>query len=200
MHMAAGRKRKPNVARFPSGQIREELPEHVIAVALAPRLRDGLDYEDTVVRDERSGKIIRANQDAGHTLGRLRLLGASDPGGISERQYHVGMSYAHVVRRHASIMGYALGSPKSPGFELVAAGLSLAKEPEEDEILRTRRQFSDCYRVLMDAGKYMGAGTRVATVTYDACLDRITFAGLQRDSISLGNLKVGLNELGRVLK
>jgi hypothetical protein len=199
MHAMVGRKPKPDVSRYPCGKIREELPESVIAVALAPRLRSGVRYDDAVVRDQR-GQVVGANQDAGHTLGLLRLRGPMDPGGISDAQYHAGMAYALLCQRHGRIMGYSTGSPKSPGFEMVAGGTSLAPDPDEEAVLRTRRQWSDCYRALIDAGRDIGAGTRVATETYDACLDRIAFSMLQKNDAMRGNVKVGLNALGRVLR
>jgi hypothetical protein len=199
MHATLGRKPKGNVARFPCGKIREELPESVIAVALAPRLRAGLRYSDAVVRDER-GKVVGSNQDGGHTLGLLRLRGASDPGGISDAQYHTGMAYALLCQRHGHIMGYSTGSPKSPGFQLVSRETGDGEPPNEETIVLIRRQWSDCYRALINAGRDIGAGTRVATVTYDACLDRIAFTALQADDVARGNVKVGLNALGRVLR
>jgi hypothetical protein len=186
--------RKPNQGnRFKCGKLKPDSAEAIIATALAPRLRAGVAYEQAVVRDER-GKVVGANQHAGHTLGLLRMRGPKDPGGISEAQFDAGWAYAQIVRRHSSIMGYSLGSPKSPGFEMVSSGISLAGEPDEEVIMRARRQFTQCYDALV------GIGTRVATVTYDVCIDRIKFVDLQADKPALGNLRVGLNALGRVLR
>jgi hypothetical protein len=195
-----GRKPKSDVSRFPCGKVREENPESVIAVAVAHRVRDGVKYEDAVVRDERTRQVVGANPLAGFTLGRLYQRGrADDAGGISRAQYEAGCMYAQIVHQHAAIMGYSLGSPKSPGFESVG-GVSLRPEPDEEVILRARRKFSDCYRALMDVGKELGVGTRVATITYDACLDRATFVSLQVDEAALGNLRAGLNALVRIFR
>lgn len=162
-----------------------------MATVLEVRRRWGIDYDDLVIRDQR-GQVVRSNQDVGHTLGRLRMLGDN---GISEKQYHTGMSYGQLVRRHAGIMGYSLDI-KSPGFELVSRGESASPQPHEDVILKMRKQFSDCYRFLMDACK--DHGMAVATQTYDACLDRLTYVTLPFGSI--GNIRIGLNALGKVLQ
>lgn len=179
--MMAGRKRHKGVARFPCGKSRGE-PEHAIkAVAWAYRARE-------------VGEARKNDPLAGFTLGLLRLRGPQDPGGISEAQFEAGWQYACIATRHASIMGYSIGSPKSPGFEMVAGGISVKEEPKEEVILRVRRQFTECYDALT------GEGTRVAAVTYDVCVDRMSFVALQSDEAALGNLKVGLNALGRVLR
>jgi hypothetical protein len=190
-----GRPPKKGVSRFPGGKVREE-HEHVVkSVVWAQRAREvGEEHKDNAL--------------AGFTLGRLRLIGRAnenakgstpiDPAGISAEQYDAGWQYGVIVRRHSMVMGYALGTPKSPGFEMVAGGTSLASEPDQEIILRTRRKFSDCYRALMDAGNHLQQGTRVATITYDVCLERVPFSEL--DEARLGNLKIGLNALARVLR
>jgi hypothetical protein len=95
-------------------------------------------------------------------------------------------------------MGYASGTPRSGPLELTATGPACREEPDTEVILRARRQFADCYRVLMDAGKDIRQGTRVALVTYDICLDRRGMESLT--STDLGNLKVGLNALARLFR
>jgi hypothetical protein len=195
----AGRKRSRTTIRDAAGKSRGEAVQTIVAVALRQRLREGVSGHDVFIRDER-GIVVGVNQDSGHLLGRMRIRGEQDPGGISDRQYHAGMSYAQLVCRHASIMGYSLGSAKSPSFMLVSAGQSTASEPDERTILHIRQQFNDCYRVLMDLGLLHGVATRIATNTYDACLDRITFAEVQADDVLRGNIKIGLNELGRILR
>jgi hypothetical protein len=183
------RRRKPDVLRDASGKCRGELPQLVRAVALAQRLREvGPEHAD--------------NPLAGHVLGRLRLRhqshGPQDPCSISQDQYEAGERYAVIAGRHAVIMGYASGSPQSARLEVAASGLACREEPEEEVILRVRRQFSDCYRVLMDAGRDIGQGVKVALVTYDICVDRRGMESLTAQDI--GNLKVGLNALARLFR
>ncbi len=183
------RHKKPGVRRDTAGKSRGESTEQIRAVALAQRMRD-------------VGAEHAANPLAGHALGRLRLrhqpYGPQDPCSISPEQYEAGERYAVIAVRHAAIMGYATGSPRAAAFGLLAAGASCGEEPDEAVILAVRREFADCYRALMDAGRAIGQGAKVALVTYDTCLDRRSFESLTRADI--GNLKVGLNALARLFR
>jgi hypothetical protein len=187
-----GRKRKLNVIRDARGKSRGE-PEIVHPETIAARLRDL----------HRDGVPARDRQDAldalaGFTLGRLLLRNRADPGdpgSINEQQYNAGQEWAKLVRRHAAIMGYALGSPKSPSFVLVGSGLSCAEEPDEEDIIRVRRQWSDCYRVLMEVCKTHGLAVR--DITYAVCIDNRGIEFLTPSDY--GNLRVGLNTLAKVL-
>jgi hypothetical protein len=181
------RRRKPDVLRDASGRSRGEPPHLVRAVALAQRLR--------AVAPEHADNPL-----AGHALGRLRLrhqaYGPQDPCSISAAQYEAGERYARIATQHATLMGYASGSPQSARLEVAGSGQACREEPPQDVILRVRREFADCYRVLMEAGGAIGHGTRVALVTYDVCLDRRAMESLSAQD--LGNLKVGLNALARL--
>lgn len=183
------RRRKRSVLRDPTGRSLGEPPELVRAVVLAQRIRH-------------VGSEHAENPLAGHALGRLRLLhqphGLQDPCSVSPEQYAAGERYAVIAARHAAIMGYAIGSPRAAAFGLCADGMSCEQEPDETVILSVRREFADCYRTLMDAGRAIGQGTKVALVTYDICLDRRGFESLTRADI--GNLKVGLNALARLFR
>src|SRR5215470_10875600 len=108
-----GRRRKPNVIRDLRGKSRGE-PEGVHPETIAARLRE-LRREGVPVQD-RQGALDAL---AGFTLGRLLLRNRADPGdpgSINEQQYNAGHEWAKLVRRHAALMGYALGTPKSPSF------------------------------------------------------------------------------------
>ncbi len=67
-----------------------------------------------------------------------------DVAGITEEQYNAGWEFAKLVRRHASLMGIPLGSPRAAGFEMVSGGQVNMPEPDEDVIIKTRRQYNDC--------------------------------------------------------
>jgi len=183
------RPRNPHALRDASGKSRGEPPYLVRAVALAQRLR----------------AVAPAHVDnplAGHALGRLRLRhqphGPQDPRSISQEQFEAGERYAVIATHHATIMGYATGSPRSAPLEVAASGPACREEPEEAVVLRVRRRFADCYRALMDAGRGIGQGAKVALVTYDICLDRRAMESLT--AAELGNLKVGLNALARLFR
>ena len=188
-----GRKRKPNVIRDATGKSRGE-PDGVHPETIAVRLRE-LRREGVPVRD-RQGALDAL---AGFTLGRLLLRNRADrgdPGSINEQQYNAGQEWAKLARRHAAIMGYVLGPPKSPSFVMVGAGLSCTEEPDEAEIMAVRRQWSDCYRALMDACRTHGLAVR--DVVYAVCIDNRNINSLS--ATDFGNLRIGLNALAKVLR
>lgn len=186
-----GRKRKTNVMRDRQGKSRGERPQDIIAEALAYRKRD---LQRDGIKPEHALDAL-----AGFTLGRLLLrhrADPSDPGSIDQEQYNAGEAWSRLVRRHAAIMGYSLGTPKSPSFLMVASGLSCEAEPDQAEILGVRRRFSDCYTALMDACRVHGLAAR--DVTYAVCLDNRPMESLTRDDY--GHLRIGLNALKKVVR
>ena len=188
-----GRRRKPNVIRDLRGKSRGE-PEGVHPETIAARLRE-LRREGVPVQD-RQGALDAL---AGFTLGRLLLRNRADPGdpgSVNEQQYNAGQEWAKLVRCHAALMGYALGTPKSPSFVMVGSGLSCAEEPDEQEILAVRRQWSDCYRALMEVCRTHGLAVR--DIVYAVCIDNRKINSLS--ATDFGNLRIGLNALGRVLR
>ena len=187
-----GRRRKVNVIRDTGGKSRGE-PQIVHPETIAVRLRE-LRRCGVPVRDRHAA----LDALAGFTLGRLLLrhrADVSDPGSINEQQYDAGREWAKLVYRHAVVMGYSLGSPKSPSFILVGAGLSCAQEPNEQEIIVVRRRWSDCYRALMETCKTHGLAVR--DITYAVCIENRGIDLLQ--PADYGNLRIGLNALARVL-
>jgi len=187
-----GRRRKVNVIRDTGGKSRGE-PQIVHPETIAVRLRE-LRRCGVPVRDRHAA----LDALAGFTLGRLLLrhrADVSDPGSINEQQYDAGQEWAKLVYRHAIVMGYSLGSPKSPSFILVGAGLSCAQEPNEQEIIMVRRRWSDCYRALMETCKTHGLAVR--DITYAVCIENRSIDLLT--PADYGNLRIGLNALAKVL-
>ena len=187
-----GRRRKVNVIRDTGGKSRGE-PQVVHPETIAVRLRE-LRRCGVPVRDRHAA----LDALAGFTLGRLLLrhrADLSDPGSINEQQYDAGQEWAKLVYRHAVVMGYSLGSPKSPSFILVGAGLSCAQEPNEQEIIVVRRRWSDCYRALMETCKTHGLAVR--DITYAVCIENRSIDLLT--PADYGNLRIGLNALAKVL-
>lgn len=186
-----GRPRKPNVLRDRSGKSRGE-PEHIAkAVVLRYRARDL----------ERDGIPAKHADDAlaGHSLGRLLLrhqTNPQDPGAISREQYDAGVKWAAIIHRHARIMGYSLGSPKSPSFIMVATGLSCLVEPTDEEIGWIRDQFRICYDALAEASKSHGSNVQYAT--YAVCVQDRPLSALT--TADYGALRIGLNVLARALR
>lgn len=194
--MNPGRKRKSNVIRDPNGRSRGER-EVVDPIRLQYRARD-------LARDGISPAHVR-DQLAGFTLGRMRLIGVAcergehqDYRAVSVEQYNAGESWARLCRRHSAVMGYSLGSPRSPSFVMVSNGDGgSSPEIDEDEALAIRRDWSDCYRALMDAGKAHGLGVKLATICWDVCVNSRDLATLSE--ADCGNLRLGLNAIGHVM-
>lgn len=175
---AMGRKRKPNVIRDSNGKSRGERPADIRSVALAQRIRD-------------VGPAQADNALAGFTLGKMLLRGE-----IAQSWHDAGERWAALVRRHAALMGYSLVWT-SPSFVLVGTGLSCLPEPDEAVIAATRRDYSDCYRALMDAGRAHRAGAAVALICYAVCVDNRAIESLsERDTV---HLRIGLRALAKVL-
>jgi hypothetical protein len=189
MQVQMGRPLKPNVIRDRSGKSRGEalrVDPAVLAVRARHLMADGISGEHA------------ADALAGFTLGRLLLryrTDHTDPSGISQAQFDAGDTWCKIVHRHAAIMGYKLRT-KTPSFIMVSGGLSCGDEPDEETILRVRRQFSDCYNFMASAAK--DHGRRVIDVTYGVCVENWPMNALyERD---YGDLKIGLNTLGRALR
>jgi hypothetical protein len=187
-----GRKRKTASVRDGSGISRDY------------RDRERRDYDATVTRravelkSQGIDPTEAANALAGFTLGKLRLRGAHDPGGISEDQYLAGNEWARIIHRHAMVMGYEVKrSPKSPGFVMVSAGVSCTAEPSEDEIGRIRSRFTAAYDALVMACRDHG-GMRLRDVTYGVCVDNWPVEELSE--VDYGMLRIGLNVIGRALR
>jgi hypothetical protein len=175
----SGRKRKMGVARDAAGRSRNESrPDEIRAVVLAQRVRE-------------VGAAHAADPLAGSSLGRLLLRGD-----ITQAWHDAGDRWAALVRRHAVLMGYSI-TRSAPSFVMVGNGLSCRPEPDEDVITRTRRDYSDCYRALMNAGLEIREGTSVALICYAVCVDDRAVESLSEHDIN--NLRAGLGALAKVL-
>jgi hypothetical protein len=194
--MRRGRKRNPNSIRDHNGKSRGE-PVSIAPEVLAVRARDL--FADGIGPEHATDAL------AGFTLGRLLLryrADRSDPSSITPQQYDAGEDWARIVRAHARIMGYSLTSP-SPSFIMVGSGLSCMSDPSQDEVLRIRRRYSDCYRALIDAGVMFKdrrkiTGLEVAQICWDVCVNNRPIRTLS--PVDFGNLRAGLNALIRALK
>lgn len=187
MHRRPGRRRIADRRPGAERDHRAVEPAHIVkATVIAQRAR--------MVGDDDAD-----NPRASYCLGRLFLAGRNspdDPLSIRPAQFAAGERYAGIALRHASIMGYQTGSPRAATFDLAAGGSSCRQDPDEAMILDVRRQWSDVYRTLMDAGRELRRGPYVGIATYDICLDRISYEAL--DEGRVGDLRTGLNALCRM--
>lgn len=191
-----GRPRKARVRRDRRGVSRGESEEEAQSVVLAFRARRlaEVGLEPSLAKDAR----------AGHTLGRLRLIGLAakrvdrpDVRAISEDQYQAGMTWAEICRRHSRITD-TRAPVKSPSFVMVSHGMGVEPEPSEEEIGRIRDRFRLCFDAIQGAGRSTGLGWALASIAYDVCvLDRAMETLTDRD---YGNLRFALNALSRALR
>jgi hypothetical protein len=204
----AGRKRKLGVRRSASGKSRGEPGDAIRGVALAYRAKEieaaglgGYIARQAHIRDARSEGDPLADPLNGFTLGLLRQrqkASREDPTGITQTQYDAGEKWANLCRQHAGIMGYSLGSVRSPSLSLSPPGQSCLSEPDEAVILEIRRQWSDCYRALMDCGVALRRGVRIALICWDVCVNNRPIRRMSAEDF--GDLRAGLNALVQVLK
>lgn len=176
--MIHGRPRKPNLLRNRAGKSLGERLEEIQSVARSYRARE-------------VGEADALNALAGFTLGRLLLRhNAGDHAfGISREQHDTGERWASLVRRHAALMGYSLGSPKSVSFVMVGGGRSVAPDVDDEVVLAVRRQWSDAYNALTSVARHHGY--RVIQVTYGVCVENWPMESLKAPDYGL--LRLGLN-------
>jgi hypothetical protein len=205
--LAAGRKRKIGVKRdATTGRSRGEGKDAARQVALAYRAKEiaaaGLgDYVAKETIDGRVGINVVADPLNGFTLGLLRQrmkASRDDPTGISQQQFDAGEKWARICQRHAMIMGYSLGTARSPSLMTQAGGQSCIKEPDDETVFEIRRQWSDCYRTLMDTGIALRRGVKVALICWDVCVNNRNLKHMSAEDF--GNLRAGLNALAHVFK
>ena len=173
--------------------------------ALAKRAQV-IGLEHVVVRDPRTNAIVASNALAGHTLGILLLRHRNDkedPSSIDEDQYLAGSAWASLIHRNAILQGYEVKRhPGSPSFMMVGGGRSVAPDADPAAVRRVTDQMTACFEALRDVastyeiGRYR-PGTAIGQICYAVCIENINPNHMMpRD---YGNLRVGLNALGRVL-
>lgn len=172
-----------------TGRSRGPLPDEMVSVALANRVR-AYGSHIAVIKDDRTG-APRPNVKAGYPLGVLELTGQ-----ISPEQHNAGTAYANMIYRYCSMRGIPMPFPKSPSIIFLAAGKSCGQDPDEQMVLGVRRMHADARRRLLEAGMALGVGSLVNSITYAVCVE-------EKDALSitqsdLGNLRVGLNALARM--
>jgi hypothetical protein len=190
------RRRKTDVRRDRRGKSRGE-PDAIAAEVLAARARE--------LMADKIGVEHARDALAGFTLGRLLLRGRADPsnpGSITQAQYDAGDDWSKIVRAHARIMGYSLAR-SSPSFVLASGGVSCTSDPAHAEVVRIRRQYSDCYRALIEAGTVFkdhrkASGLEVAMICWDVCINNRPLGSLS--AADYGNLRAGLNALVKALR
>jgi hypothetical protein len=168
-----------NVARDAAGKSRGESPEEIMAVALGQPHR-------RFAQTPREVKL-------GYPLGRLCLAGY-----VTEKQHDAGQRWATIVRRYSALMGFRLENPATPTIGMISSGSSCLADPDEQVILALRRDYNDAYAALEQAGRDTRTGRGPLKICRQICVQEMNEAILWPHRI--GDLRVGLNALTRVLK
>lgn len=180
-----GRKRKTNVVRDSKGKSRGEI----------------LDLSVVYNQPHRRGQRNPKSELLGYPLGRLRHEGL-----IDEAQLQAGNAWASMVRAYSRMIGLRVGSPKSGSLtEAVATGFYIWEgdegvEPEEQERRRKRlrAKYDACHDRLHEAGRTLGQATQSAALL--KALRKVAIEERYPEDAELGNLRVALNTVGRVLR
>ncbi len=177
-----GRKRKSNVRRDRSGKSLGEI----------------IDLAVVLNQPHRKGASDPKSQLLGYPLGRLRLSGE-----VTEAQLEAGNVWASLVRSYARMLGVPVGSPKTGSMSgCVSTGFYAwegeTTEIDEDEAQRRRAalrsRYNACHDALAEVGNSLGQGTMILKACRKICVEEQPPAGRE-----LGDLRVGLNALGKVL-
>ena len=184
--MKRGRKRKPGLRHACGKRIRQETEREAMAVVIAARRRHH-GVTATQARDERLGTAF----------GRLAYQRV-----ISDPQYQAGLTFAELYQRHHIAMGLPLPSAASIAGRLVNEGIigSSPSEPMLDVLDRLRQRFDAATDAIdaCDREHRMTRGRRPSLLLFRVvCVDEDTTLWSETD---LGNLRVALNALVRVLK
>lgn len=185
-----GRKWKPGLIRNAKGHSRqheaerEEREADVISIALRqPHRRLAASPRD---------------QRLAYPLGRLAYAGL-----IDGAQLDTGHKFNALVRLYGRLKGIPITSGKSPMVGMVHSGGGFYRwetETETDKRLRSiEADYDACHDTLLDLGRVHRQGRNILIVCRDICIQEVDEITLWRRPDGLGNLRLGLNALGRVL-
>jgi hypothetical protein len=181
-----GRKRKTNVVRDAKGKSRGEI----------------LDLSVIYNQPHRRGQRNPKSELLGYPLGRLRHEGL-----IDEAQLQAGNAWASMVRAYRRMIGLRIGSPKSGSLtEHVATGFyvwegdeGVELEEQERRRKRLRAKYDLCHDRLHEVGRTLGSSPTQSAALLKA-LRKVAIEEHYPADTELGNLRVALNTVGRVLR
>lgn len=158
--MAAGRKRKANVARYPNGTPhRHDDPRLVV---LAQPHRRGWKVET-----RESGRKVRdqrLDQRAENPFGGLNLVGA-----ITDAHYLAGKEYSRVVARYRVVLAVPKPYPRSISSADRIEGGTSETILSEDECERRESAYQRAFEALWDAGQRSAYAVARVAVYEEAC-------------------------------
>ena len=127
---------------------------------------------------------------------------------LTEAQLRAGNEFAAVAYAYARAMGIPLGSPRSGSMaENVSTGFYSwegdRKEVDQDEadkrVIRVRERYNDCHDALHALGQLHNRGRNILIVMREICIQEAEERPLWHDNQKLGDLRLGLNAVHKVL-
>ena len=165
----SGRKRKPNVTRYPSGRIAKadrgdngETAAQIRAVAISQRVRHFGASPDNAT-----------DQLWACPLGQWRMWAKAaldDSHGLSDIQYEALKRYILTRHRHRIAQGYSREHPKSISGEMVAGSGGIGYEHDDDEVFRRAREYNGARSALLE---YAGRGVEYVRVVEALARDEL---------------------------
>ena len=153
----AGRKRKPDVERYPGGRIakvdRGETVEQIKSTVIAQRVKMwGATIENA------------SDQQWVCPLGQWRMQAKQardDSQGLSAVQYEAIKRYVTVRHLNRVAQGYGTEHPKSISGEMVSGSGGIGFEYDDDEVFRRAREYNGARSALLE---YAGRGVEYVRV------------------------------------
>jgi hypothetical protein len=127
---------------------------------------------------------------------------------ITDGQLRAGNEYASVVYAYARTMGIPMGSPRSGSMsECIATGFyswegeTIEPDPEEaaKRVHRVKERYNDCHETLAELGRFHGRGRHILIIMREICIAEAEEKALWHDQAKLGDLRLGLNAVHKVL-
>lgn len=187
LHRRPGRKRIP-LRRLEATRDKQAVePAHVVvAIAKAARIRHGASEANAL--SDLQGTVI----------GRLFLRwqgNRSDPGSISDSQYHASQTYLRLVQDNARVLGIPSPHPRAMDLASGSRGKSCGRDVPPDVATEIKGRFRDARRTLLDTGASLGRGSHINRIVYNVV---ILDQGCDKDDIR--DLRCGLNALARLFE
>lgn len=180
----AGRKRKPDVDRYPGGRIakadRGDTVEQIKSTVVQQRIKMwGATLENA------------SDQQWVCPLGQWRMQAKTtrdDSQGLSATQYEAIKRYITIRHLHRVAQGYGAENPKSISGEMVSGSGGIGYEYDDDEVFRRMRDYNGAKSALLE---YAGRGVEYVRIVEALACDK------PQEPRSLGTAREAANILAR---
>jgi hypothetical protein len=179
-----GRPRKEGVPRTASGRIKHGHDRETESQAMQTATEARQRVFGVSEKDARLPSI-------GSALGRLQMAGNEH--GLSSEQRSVAEQWGETHIRYCRVMGFSSPNPKSPAMIMVARGVDNAPSPDDEEVFKIRRRWSDAYSALARHQLEYGKPSPYEILRAVVIEDYMPTSGQE-----LGNLRIALNILSHL--